>query len=728
MTPYFPSSTILGERIALSRKNRGLDRNTLAKLAEVPPYQIARIERGEMDKLPFPDIGKICEVLEISIDALVDQNVQALVSSLTSGQEEEEACGEQTGSDVVEQLRNDLLELSGSELISDIGSWTEQGLGGIVLGSETVTQSVLAGIVAYDNPGNKTIAITRGELTMPPHVIQSHPQEDRIKEAFRLCELHRPNRVVMDSLSVEELGGWYRLLQEGYTASWASYPEANLERLLEGIKFRGITSDTQLDRSLQILLECSDADHIQEAVQLIRDSQGNLTPYLLHGRDHDNLLRRERYVLDIGDHSVTAQASLPHPLVVEDPLNPPSGIIPLGEIKVGTNKQHAIGMPVKGLEQNLYLCGSTGSGKSALLQWLTYGLAKDNQSLFLIDPYGSLADNTLSQILKHAPERAEDVVVLDFADAEWPVSFNPISIDSASEIEATSNSVKEMLLKMLNLNPDSTPRALNYVEQAVWAMCECNLRALGGHRNLALTLLQVPDFFTDREFRQLVMQFCTNLSVRSTFDPDGAFEKLGERQQLDHVMPVLHMFSSLASNETFSNVFGQSENKIDLASMVRDNKIVLIKLPPDMRFASFIGAIIIPMLMSSLSKWGHNPDLSTYLIIDEFQVYATESYISLLASARKQGLYGIAANQVPQDLSPRLLRAVQSNMLNKISMRLDPQAVKEIANFIAGGRARPQAEDILALPNYWGWGNVVMDNETSSGPFLFRGLAPPEEG
>lgn len=416
------------------------------------------------------------------------------------------------------------------------------------------------------------------------------------------------------------------------------------------------------------------------------------------------------------------------PIIVPDPLNPPPGIIAFGEIWVGSNRQTAVGMPIAGLNTHMYVCGTTGSGKSTLTEWFIYGLAKQGKSVFVIDPHGTLVDNVLPTILAFAPERAKDILVLDFGDAEWPVSFNPIAIDSANEIEGTVNSVREMILKMLNLNPDAAPRAVNYTEQAVWALCEANIHALSGHKHLALTLLQVPTFFTDPEFRRLVMQFCTNLAIRETFDPDGPFEQLGSRAQLDHVLPVLRTFSQLATKDSFGNIFGQSESKIDFAQWVRTNKIVLMKLPAiasDVAVSTFIGAMVTPMLIGSLSQWKDDPNLSAYLIIDEFQNYATESFKALLAQTRKHGLHGIAINQVPQDLPPDVLRGVQSNTQTKFTMRLDPVAVREIAHFIASGEDHPRTDDILALPNYWGWVNHMLDNGEASGPYVFRGLAPP---
>jgi hypothetical protein len=410
---------------------------------------------------------------------------------------------------------------------------------------------------------------------------------------------------------------------------------------------------------------------------------------------------------------------------VKDPLNPPGDILAFGRTYVGNDNYQTIGIPIEGLQRHMHIGGICATGKSALLEWLIYGLSKNHKSMFVIDSYGSLVDNSIQAILRFAPEREKDIVTLDFTDKERPISFNPLDIDSVEEIEQTVQAVREMIFKMLNLDPDSAPRALNYVDQVVWALCEANLSALKDHKHLALTLLQVPEFFLNKDFRQLVLQFCTNLSVRKTFEPDGYFEKLGEHQQLDHVMPVLRTFSALSVKDSFSNIFGQSESKIDLVQWIRDQKIVMIKFPfiSSKDFSiTYAGNMITPLLLNSLSEWGSNSDLSTYLLIDEFQNFASKSYKVLLSEGRKFGLYGISASQVLSDLPNDVRKGMYSNVGSQISMT---SYDKDIAERIAAGRSYPQPDDISSLEIFSGWANIMLKAGKSSGPFKFRSLAPP---
>jgi hypothetical protein len=416
------------------------------------------------------------------------------------------------------------------------------------------------------------------------------------------------------------------------------------------------------------------------------------------------------------------------PIIVDDILNPPPGIIPFGEAYVNTSRQCAIGMPIEGLYTHAYICGTTGSGKSTDLEWILYGLARNNQSLFLIDPHGELVDNFLANLMAFYPQRKDDVILLDFGDKEWPISFNPIAITSASELEGRAASVKEMVLKVLNLQEDSAPRAVQFAHQATLALLEANLKAFTSHPDKALTLLHISNFLTDDAFRYMVMAFCTNRTVLDTFREGGTFDSMGPKKA-DAALPILRALGTLGAQESFSNIFGQSQNKVHFGPWVKENKIVLLKLPAiasaATQVATFIGAMATPMLIGTLESWKDDDAFRTFLVVDEFQNYATSSFKEILAQTRKWGLHAIAANQIPKQLPPDVYDAVMGNTSVKFLKRLDAQSSGAVAKIIAADQARPTAQDVVSMDDYWGWANIKLSKTESSGPFVYRGLAPP---
>jgi len=427
------------------------------------------------------------------------------------------------------------------------------------------------------------------------------------------------------------------------------------------------------------------------------------------------------------------------PPTIEDPLNPPPGVVPIGMIAPGTTQERVVGVPVSGLQMHTYICGTTGSGKSTLLSWMVYGLAKNNVwvpgekergSIFVVDPHGTLVDDILRFILSFAPERAKDVLLLDFGDAKYPIGFNPLNIQSRAEIEGTVSAVKEMLLKILNLDPNNAPRATLYAQQSIAALAEANAVALADHPDLHFTLLNVPDFLLNQSFRHLIMHFCSNEGIIATFGPDGKWDQLSEKQQIDQAQAVLRTFESLRVMESFQNVFGQPRSRIDFARWVTGRRIVLMKLPtigPSASdIAKFIGALVTPMLLSSINQWGERGgEHSAFLVMDEFQNYASRSFERLLAETRKFGCWGIASNQMPAQIPQEVLVGLKANAHTKFSGKLDAENVGAIAKIIAGESNYPQPADIVSLPNYNFVANVKVSASLDSGPFTMMVLPPP---
>lgn len=437
----------------------------------------------------------------------------------------------------------------------------------------------------------------------------------------------------------------------------------------------------------------------------------------------------------------------PKPIIIPDPLDPPPGFIPIGvpltipghpsaAVSAPAGEGQAVGMPISGLFTHAYLCGTTGCGKSNLLEWLLYGLCKNQEwvpgqsergAIIAIDPHGEMVDNLIEAISRFAPERIKDVVILDFGDVHRPIGFNPLNIKRRDDIEPTVSAVKEMILKMLNLNPDLAPRAVNYAEQATWALCEANLRGLDDHPELHLNLLQMAEFFTNQDFRHLVMQFCTNPGVLSTFGVEGTFEMLGQRQQLDHVMPILRSFVALSTKESFANVFGQSVSEIQFERWVREGKIVLIKLSmtlgSEASVSASIGSMLTPMFLASAYKWALEPDLRAILAVDEFQEFASESFKTIMAQGRKYGIGTIIANQIPADLPEHVLRGAQSNVQTKFKGLLNEDG-DSISRSILRGRTQPTTESMRDLRPHEFWANVCLEGLKPSGPMKIRALAP----
>lgn len=433
------------------------------------------------------------------------------------------------------------------------------------------------------------------------------------------------------------------------------------------------------------------------------------------------------------------QLDIPNPIFVADPMNPPPGIIPFGMVNAGTEDEAVIGMRNSELDQHAFISGRTGTGKSVLLEWLVYGIAKSGYPLVLLDPHGTLADNIARILIEHAPERLDDLLIVDFADEFYPVAMNPLDISHPSQIEPTVSAVVEMMERQMALAQSGAPRALNYARQALYVLAEANLHLKDPASKC--TLMQMNNFFQDAEFRSMAVEICSNPAIREVYDPNnGPFETQPQKEQINIAAPIERAFRPLSASMALGNVFAAGDNLLDFPRLIKKNKIILVKLS---RFAaqkevsSFVGSLITPMMLKTVGAWGRQPDPDTgdligrgcRLIIDEAPTICgpNSSVVEILAEARKWDLGVAAACQFPRQLDPSVEESFYSNTASKFTLALDPRGIGGMARSIAGGGSIPNDRDIVALPNYHAYGNVLLSHGSArvpSGPFSVATLPP----
>jgi len=429
------------------------------------------------------------------------------------------------------------------------------------------------------------------------------------------------------------------------------------------------------------------------------------------------------------------QLPMQNPVYIEDPYNPVNGAIPIGVMNAHSEDEAVIGMRNAELDKHMIIVGKTGSGKSEWLKWLVHGIIRDDYPLVLIDPHGQLAAEVLNSLVINAEDRWDDIAYIDIADEHHPVAMNPLDIKSYGEVDGTVDSVMQMLSSpKINLGASGAPRAVVYAKEAILALCHANISLEDPLTKC--TLLDVLNFFQDPDFRRLVIECCKNPSVRQKYDPDiGLFEQMSEKMQIEHTQALTRAFSELANSSAFQAVFSSPENKLDFAKMIGANKIVIVKLArfgggSSASLGAFVGSLVLPWLLSSMTHWGRKKDEITgeisgrgcRVLVDEAPTLMgpSSSVPETLAEARKWDLGLIMAAQFLDQFDASIIDAALVNTNSKISMVQDPNKAGPITKAIAGSSSRISAEDLASLPNYHFYGNVLIPTEigaSASGPF-----------
>lgn len=309
--------------------------------------------------------------------------------------------------------------------------------------------------------------------------------------------------------------------------------------------------------------------------------------------------------------------------------------------------------------RHLYIIGKSGVGKTKLLelmlrQDITYG-----HGLCLIDPHGDVIDSMLDYIPK---ERIEDVCIIDPSDTEYPVSFNPLSnVDPMFKFQLTQGLI-EVLQKQFGAN--WTPRLEHVFRFTCLALLDYPYATMRG----------MISMLTDRNYRQKVVEYIQDDMVKRFFAIE--FADWSEKFDTDAIIPLVNKLGQFLSDPLLRNIFGQKENKVDIAKLMNEQKIIFINLSKGRigeENSSFFGSMFLTKIKQAGMERAAIPEKDRkdfYIYVDEFQNVVTQTFENILSEARKYGLNLTMAHQYVGQIIPKIYQAVLGNVGSVISFRI----------------------------------------------------------
>ncbi len=379
------------------------------------------------------------------------------------------------------------------------------------------------------------------------------------------------------------------------------------------------------------------------------------------------------------------------------------------------SKKYVFGIKRKDRRRHMYIIGKSGVGKSKSLELLIRQDVFYNHGLCIIDPHGDLIDSTLDFIPE---ERMGDVVIIDPADSEYPISFNPLEKVPDEFKHMMAQDLIEIMSKQFGAN--WTPR-LEHV-----------------FRFTTLALLDYPDatlqgmilMLTDRNYRQKVISYIQNDMVKRFFAVE--FADWSEKFDTEAIIPLVNKLGQFLSIPLLRNIFAQKENKIDFKKIMDEGKILLINLSKGKigeENASFFGSMFITKIKQAGMARAFMPEEQRrdfYLYVDEFYNVMTESFLNLFAEARKYGLCITVVHQYVSQLLPSVLAAVLGNVGTIITFRIGGEDAQRLETELTPTFT---AKDMINLGRREFYIKLIIDGE-SYDPFSAETLTigkPPHK-
>lgn len=296
----------------------------------------------------------------------------------------------------------------------------------------------------------------------------------------------------------------------------------------------------------------------------------------------------------------------------------------------------------------MWAIGKTGTGKSTLIANLVIDDLKKGRGVAIIDPHGDLAETVLNYIPSN---RINDVIYFNPSDRERPVRLNVLEVKNKEQRELVVSGIVAIFNKLYG---HSWGPRLEYILRN-------SLLTLSEYGDA--TLAEVPKLLTDRKFRDQVLERIEDPVMKSFWLNE--YNKLNERTQQEWIGSILNKVGQFVSSPMIRGILSSPKSSIDLEEIMNDGKILIANLSQG-KVGEDNGALLGAMLITKLQLAAMNrveiPESERrdfYLYVDEFQNFATTSFIKILSEARKYKLNLTMANQymaqIPMDVSKAIL-------------------------------------------------------------------------
>ncbi len=375
------------------------------------------------------------------------------------------------------------------------------------------------------------------------------------------------------------------------------------------------------------------------------------------------------------------------------------------------NKSSIFGVYQIDRRKHMYIIGKTGTGKSTLIANLAINDIRNNEGLAVIDPHGDLSEVLLDYIPSY---RVNDIVYLNPADIDRPFHLNPLEVTNPAQKELIASGIVSIFYKLYG---DSWGPRLEYILRNV-------ILTLVAIPNS--TLMMVPEVLTNQKFRKKIVPELQDPVLVNYWTNE--FEKMPDKLREESISPILNKVGQFLSSKVIRNIVGFPKSTVNLEDIMNSGKIAILNLSQGRigeDNSALLGAMIITKLQLAAMNRVNTPEAERrdfYLYVDEFQNFATTSFIKILSEARKYHLNLILANQYTAQIDPLVRSAIFGNAGTIMSFIIGAEDTPIMAREFG---ERFKEEDLLSLGNYQLLLKMSINGLTST-PFFAQSLPLPQ--
>lgn len=362
--------------------------------------------------------------------------------------------------------------------------------------------------------------------------------------------------------------------------------------------------------------------------------------------------------------SKSLSRTLPAPVSLKNGSKP--------DILLGVNQHHGSSTPI-GLtsaerDRHVYIVGGTGNGKTTMLMYAIVQDIKSGKGLAVLDPHGDLAETLLRYIPR---DRINDVIYFNPDDISYPIGLNLLELpeglkgdDLLREKDLVTESTISVMRKIFS-DDDTGGHRIEYI--------------LRNTIQTALTLenptlFTIYDLLNDTKFRRSVTKKLEDKDLSNFWKNE--LGKAGEFQRVKMAAGITAKIGRFLFSASAKRVLEQEKSTIDFDDILNSGKILICNFSKGLLgedTSTLFGTTVLAKIqMASLrrSRQKQTDRRPFYLYVDEFQNFATMSFVQMLSEARKYKLFLTMAEQsTAQQDYQRLVDIILANVGTIICFR-----------------------------------------------------------
>jgi len=360
------------------------------------------------------------------------------------------------------------------------------------------------------------------------------------------------------------------------------------------------------------------------------------------------------------------------------------------------NEKTLIGLTTAERERHMYIIGGTGNGKTTMMEYAIVQDIQNGKGVAVLDPHGDLAEKLLGYIPE---DRIKDVIYFNPSDLGYPIGLNLLELPKGLEGDALIDAkdfITEAVISVMRKifsDDDSGGHRIEYMLRNAVQTALTQPDA---------TLFTVYDLLTDARYRNKVTRTLKDQKLKNFWKEE--FGKAGAMQKVKMAAGVTAKIGRFQFSASAERILSQPKSTINFNDIL-DGKILICNLAKGLigeDTSELFGISVLAKLQLAAYqrvKVDRESRKPFYIYVDEFQNFATMSFVQLLSEARKYKVFLTMAEQsTSQQEEQRMVNTIFANVGTVICFRSGNPA--DEAMVLPLFSPYVQAGEIANLPTY----------------------------